>query len=362
MGFSEAIFKVINVSGCPYYKRGDEFIITGNALLLEHNKGSKFISTIIIDLPQKRRECRTLIAQLTKVLVEHERIDRIPESTISCGECHGEIKLEHKKGATIALVEDIKQYSTDVNTIASLLCNFSIFKTLDETSLKNFVSLLRLKKFAPQERIISKGEPGKNLYIILSGLVNVVDQDGISITKLLNGDVFGEMSLISGDPVGATIIVMEPTTVLFIRGQDFLKVLNRFPSLQMYFARLLSRRLAKSNIMISKEFSSGMTGTLSQMPPVELFQTLNYNLKTGVLKLNLSRGPATFLFRNGAIVQAQYGRKNGKSAFFSVLGEKKGRFQFLPGLTENEMNMPELGMFMELLMEGLRKLDEQVQV
>jgi CRP/FNR family transcriptional regulator, cyclic AMP receptor protein len=41
------------------------------------------------------------------------------------------------------------------------------------------------------------------------------------------------------------------------------------------------------------------------------------------------------------------------------LGEKEGRFHFVPGLSENEMALPELGMFMELLMEGLRKLDER---
>ena len=166
------------------------------------------------------------------------------------------------------------------------------------------------------------------------------------------------MSLISGDPVGATIKVLEPTTVLYIRGQDFLKVLNRFPSLQMYFARLLSRRLTQSNILISKEFSSGMTGTLAQMPPVELFQTLNYNQKTGTLKMNLTKGPASFTFRGGGIVKAEYGRKKGKNAFFSILGEKEGRFHFVPGLPEKDIALPELGMFMELLMEGLRKLDE----
>lgn len=362
MSFSEAIFKVVGVFGCPYYKKGDEFKISGNALLLEHNKGSKFISTAIIDLPRNRRECRTLIAELTKILVQHERVDRIPESNISCGKCHSEIRLEHKKGATIALVEDIKQHSTDVNTIASLLSNFSIFRTLDSVSLRDFVAMLRLRKYAVDECVLKKGEPGKNLYIILSGLVNVVDDDGNSITKLRDGEVFGEMSLISGDPVGATIRVIEPTTVLYIRGQDFLKVLNRFPSLQMYFARLLSRRLAKSNVMISKEFSSGMTGTLTQMPPVELFQTLNYNQKTGLLALNCANGPASVMFRNGAIIQANYGRKSGKEAFFAVLGEKKGRFQFVPGLPENDMTLPELGMFMELLMEGLRQLDERLNV
>ena len=358
MSFTEARFKVVDVHGCPYYQKGDEFRISGNALLLEHNKGSKFISTAIIDLPFQRRECRTLVSDLTKILVEHERVDRIPDRMISCGQCKGSIKLEYKKSASIALAEDIRQHSTDVNTIAALLSNFSIFRTLTEENLKDLVSMLRLRKHVPNDIIIRKGDPGKNLYIILSGLVDVLDQDGISIAKLQNGEVFGEMSLISGDCVGATIKVLETTTVLYIRGQDFLKVLNRFPSLQMYFARLLSRRLAQSNLLISKEFSSGMTGTLIQMPPVELFQTLNYNQKTGVLKLNLPKGPACLTFRGGSIVKAEYGSKKGKSAFFTMLGEKEGRFHFVPGLEDKDMSLPEMGMFMELLMEGLRKLDE----
>ena len=358
MSFTEARFKVVDVHGCPYYQKGDEFRISGNALLLEHNKGSKFISTAIIDLPFQRRECRTLVSDLTKILVEHERVDRIPDRMISCGQCKGAIKLEYKKSASIALAEDIRQHSTDVNTIAALLSNFSIFRTLTEENLKDLVSMLRLRKHVPNDIIIRKGDPGKNLYIILSGLVDVLDQDGISIAKLQNGEVFGEMSLISGDCVGATIKVLETTTVLYIRGQDFLKVLNRFPSLQMYFARLLSRRLAQSNLLISKEFSSGMTGTLIQMPPVELFQTLNYNQKTGVLKLNLPKGPACLTFRGGSIVNAEYGSKKGKSAFFTMLGEKEGRFHFVPGLEDKDMSLPEMGMFMELLMEGLRKLDE----
>ena len=358
MSLTEANFTVIAVNDCPFYKVADEFKISGNALLIEHSKGNKFISTVIIDLPAKRRECRPLVSELNRILISHERVDRIPDMVIRCPGCHGEIQLEYKRGISIALVEDLQKYSDDVGTIASLLGNFSIFRTLAQDDLRDLVSLLRLKKFAPGDAVISKGEPGRNLYIILSGVVNVVDEDGLSITKLQNGEVFGEMSLISGDPVGATIKVVEPTTVLFIRGQDFLKVLNRFPSLQMYFARLLSRRLAESNVMISKEYLSGMTGTLNQMPLVELFQTLNYNQKTGTLKMNLSKGDALCLFNAGSIVHAEYGRNKGKQAFFSILGEKEGRFQFIPGLREQEISLPKLGMFMELLMEGLRILDE----
>ena len=158
MSFTEARFKVVDVQGCPYYQKGDEFRISGNALLLEHNKGSKFISTAIIDLPFQRRECRTLVSDLTKILVEHERVDRIPDRMISCGQCKGSIKLEYKKSASIALAEDIRQHSTDVNTIAALLSNFSIFRTLTEENLKDLVSMLRLRKHVPNDIIIRKGD------------------------------------------------------------------------------------------------------------------------------------------------------------------------------------------------------------
>ncbi len=359
MSYSEAVFKIIEIHDCPYYQYGDEFKLSGNALFLEHTKGNKFIATVIVDLPQKRGECRDLVGELSKILVTYERVDRIPDCELVCSGCEGQIKLEYKQGSNIALAEDIKNYSTDVTTIASLLSNFSIFKTLGEENLKNFVSFLRLKKYARNEIIIRKGEPGKNLYIILSGAVDVVDQDGNTITKLRSGEVFGEMSLISGDPVGATIKVSQATAVLYIKGQDFLKVLNRFPSLQMYFARLLSRRLAQSNVMISKEYSSGMTGNLEQMHPAELFQTLNYNQKTGELKINLENAVASVLFRKGTIIGAEYGDKSGKDAFFEILSIPRGRFTFVPGLSEEQMRLPELGMFMEMLMEGLRKLDEK---
>ncbi len=167
------------------------------------------------------------------------------------------------------------------------------------------------------------------------------------------------MSLLSGDPVGATIKVVDDAKVLYINGKDFRKILNRFPSLQMYFARLLARRLAQTNIVRSEEYASGMVGRLSEMPPTELFQTLNQNQKTGVLTLqHMSKGPATVSFREGGLIRAKYGEKEGQEAFFEILKEGDGRFKFVPDLPSEDMEAPELADFMWLLMEGLNKIDE----
>ena len=108
---------------------------------------------------------------------------------------------------------------------------------------------------------------------------------------------------------------MEPATIIFIKGQDFKQILNKFPSIQMYLARLLAQRLAKSNLTVAEEITSGMMGHLSEMPPAEIFQTLNLNQKTGRLSLILSDGTGKLSFRQGELIAATYREKAARSVF-----------------------------------------------
>jgi CRP-like cAMP-binding protein len=124
---------------------------------------------------------------------------------------------------------------------------------LDEDNRRQIISLLKIKKYPQDTVIIKKGDPAKNLYIILSGIVDVLNEFKERLSTLGKGDVFGEMSLISGHPVGADIKVVETATIVSIDEMNFKKVLNQFPSVQMYLARVLAKRLADSNIMRSDE-------------------------------------------------------------------------------------------------------------
>jgi hypothetical protein len=127
----------------------------------------------------------------------------------------------------------------------------------------------------------------------------------------------------------------------------------------MYLARLLAQRLANANIVRAEEIASGMTGQLSEMPPSEIFQALNINQKTGVLTLTLPKGSAELSFREGDLINAKYHNKKGKQAFFDLLKEKEGRFKFVPKLPDAQKDSPKIGPFMEILLDGLRKADEE---
>lgn len=228
---------------------------------------------------------------------------------------------------------------------------------MSQIQLRELGRYLRFRKCAASEVVIRKGEEGGNLYIIASGRVEVGD-GAMRIAELGRGEVFGEMSLISGDPVTATVTVLETANLLYIKGRDFRRILMRYPALQLYFARLLARRLAAMNAVRLGDMAGGMNGDLADLSAAELFQAMNVNQKTGCVTIHPADGPARVCFRNGEPVLAEYRGLSGGAAFFEILGVRNGRFTFSSGLGPEEEHLPELGDFMWLLMEGARQLDE----
>jgi hypothetical protein len=357
MSSSEIVYRIVQSLKCPCYDAGDEFTLSGNALLLELEDEKTFITTAMVKPPPDKKTCRILVSDLTRALIDHESIDKIPSDEIKCSGCSGVIKAVPRPDPHAAAAP-AKERGQNIDIIAGMLSNFSIFQSLDRQNLRNIVSFLKLKKYPKGAIILKKGAPAQNLFIILSGTADVLDDEGVRLSTLKKGDVFGEMSLISGQPVAATIRVVAPATVIFLTGPDFRQVLDKFPSVQMYLARILAQRLAKSNVVRAEEIASGMVGRLSELPPSELVQILNLNQKTGKLVLTLPQGKAELVFRDGELVKAQYGKMNGKKAFYVILNEKDGRFKFQNKLSKAEKQAKVIGPFMEMLMEGVRQADE----
>ena len=358
MSSPELTFRLIKESECPFYEIGNEIKLSGNALQLRLEDENTFISQAIVRFPRSKKSCRTLIGDLTQVLIQYENIDKIPSIDVDCSGCSGSARLQYEKGKAIAPAASQPAPSDNLEIAASLLSNFSIFRSLDEYNLRDIISLLKHKKYAKGTIIFKKGEPAQNLFIILSGAVDVLDENGVRLSTLKKGEVFGEMSLISGDAVGATIKVAEDATIVYIEGQDFKGILSQFSSVQTYLTRILARRLAESNVMRAEEIASGMSGRISELSVVELLQALNLSQKTGVLMLTLSKGSAQLYLREGSLIYAAYNNMEGKPAIHEALTETEGRFKFDPNLPDEFINKPTMGPMMEILLEMSRRIDE----
>lgn len=346
---------ISNVKDCPCFQAEDRFDCSGNAVVVSADTHfcMDFAESLIFGLSN--------IAKSKALAMEFKCVR-------SSSGCKGQVSYRIEK------VEEqpthIKEASGDPNVgaVTRLLLNLPMFKSFDQGNIDRLLSYfhfehihdLGFKSYRKGNVIIQKGQPGTHLYIIVAGRVEVVDEDDNTITFLSSGEVFGEMSLISGNPVSATIKADIPTTVFRLDSKDFNSVLPKFPELHTYFARLLTQRLARSNRERTQDQTSGMAGKLSEMPPDEILQTLNITQKTGVLEFNLADGPAKVFFNNGEIVHAEYGKRSGIEAVSAVVQNQTGKFNFTPKLPPEFAEKKPLGNFMGILMNSLKDLDEQM--
>jgi len=277
----------------------------------------------------------------------------------SCSGCAGTLTLKHSQAIYSELDAFLEEAEQPANLL-HLLKNFPFFRNVDHDDLENVVTSFSTKRYGKNEIIIRRGDRGDNFYIVVSGKVSVLNENGLTIATLLSGEVFGEMSLLSDEHASATVQAAEESEILYVDNREFKKILNRSPLLQQYFTRLLAKRLSHSNRFRSVDFVSIMTGSLEEFPPEALFQSLHAGNKTGILTISqLPEGNARFSLRQGGLVRATYGSKKGKTAFYDILKEKKGSFKFTPGLPPEDFEAAEIGYFMKLLMVGLQKTDER---
>ena len=267
--------------------------------------------------------------------------------------CKGALRFEVKE-SRLGDKEAIK----NMDQILGLIRKVSFFQELSPYELRQVFPLLSYRKVTPGSVILRKGDLPKKIYIIISGKVEVHDGENI-IAHLGKGEIFGEMSHLHQKNVSATVTVRETGWIIEIDGENFQLLLKRYPVAQMFLVRLLSKRLARTTVDRTSEFEAGMAGQLSQMSPVELFQMFNNSQKTGSLILKLPQGDANLKFKDGELLSVHYGKFANKDAFFEILKEKDGRFKFVSGLGINWDDTEAIGDFMGLLLEGLRRLDEE---
>lgn len=359
MGFPKIIFTITENNNCPLYTYNDRFELSGIAIPLKDSNNNSVITTTIITHPTGKRNCKILDGDLSKLIINYERSDKIPVCMMTCSGCTGSIKIEYTKDLSLS-DQDPSRLSDEIGSMMHLLTTFPFFKNIDLENLDKVVNFFNMKKYQPGDIVIRKGDPGGKLFIIAGGSVNVLNDAGIIISVLDSGEVFGEMSLICNDAVTATIQVKDEATILDIDQPNFHKILDIYPDIQLYFSRIMAERLNRSNTVRAEDLSSGIVGDLKEIPAEALFQTLNMNNKTGILTISdLTRGTARFSFRQGALIKAKYSEMVGDIAFYEILKENSGRFRFTPGISKEDFETPEIGFFMKLLMEGMRRLDEK---
>lgn len=105
--------------------------------------------------------------------------------------------------------------------------------------------------------IIREGDPGRGLFVVLTGEVEVAKHDELGvevpIATLKAGEVFGEIALLRGTPATATVSAARQATVLFLAREYFERLVGAVPELRAYFQRLSENRLQATEQLLGEQ-------------------------------------------------------------------------------------------------------------
>jgi CRP/FNR family cyclic AMP-dependent transcriptional regulator len=351
--YHNAVFLIIGERSCPLYNVGEELKVENFSLSVSSYKPS----------------CLYLAQKMASIVTTKESISGFAKtggrnSKFDCGGCEGLIHFEYKKEKEFATLQmkllketEQRRRRKRLDMFFGELRKLDIFKPLDDHSLSDLTMLLELKSILVDKVIIKKDAPNNHLYIILNGIVAVIADDGSKIAEIGVGEIFGEMSLLTGEPVSNSIHTIKATRVAMLSVKNFRDAIKKFPVLQMFLLKLLVDRAQKMTLR-SGNISSGMTGELAEINVIDLFQLINSSQKTGLVEFTLKQGKALVVFKEGEIIYARFLKLRQQEAIYSLMGAIKGRFTYTRGIPNELTNLPPIGGFMGLIMEGAQRIDE----
>jgi len=118
----------------------------------------------------------------------------------------------------------------ETSVICEFLRQFPLFADLQTSTLSEVADKMLVEEAEAGDVVIRQGDPGELFYLIRSGRVDVIVDDGglkRKVAELSDGHYFGEAALLRDEPRNATIVARTKCIFYTLGKEDFKDVLAR---------------------------------------------------------------------------------------------------------------------------------------
>jgi CRP/FNR family cyclic AMP-dependent transcriptional regulator len=134
-----------------------------------------------------------------------------------------------------------------MDLVQQSLAGHSFFRGLDDRQIEEITRLATVVKLDRGQVLALESEPGSAVYMIISGRLRAFKMSAQGreqvVSALEPGQAFYLVPVLDGGPLPTTTQALTRATVLRISRQDFLALMERFPSVALHVAIDLARRL-----------------------------------------------------------------------------------------------------------------------
>src|SRR5581483_2601882 len=177
-----------------------------------------------------------------------------------------------------------------------LIASSVLFRNLQPDEARAIIGRLRVITYPRGQRIIERGVLHGQLYILATGAVSVLLQEGaealaeVTLERLGPGECFGEMSLITGEVPTATVRAEQDSTLWSLSQSDFLMLVGDCPTLSRNINHVLSERLARTNqLVLSARHAECIWLHFIDNPDVPLERSLALHIAQALAERSLKR-------------------------------------------------------------------------
>jgi CRP-like cAMP-binding protein len=122
--------------------------------------------------------------------------------------------------------------AAEIEWLSQGMRNVGFFSKLGRDQLAEVLPYMLMLRYAKGATICREGEAGDAMYLIYRGAVVILKEGWKDpVAKLKDGDFFGEMALLFGEPRSATVRTEEETEVFCLASLDFQRIVGKTPDM-----------------------------------------------------------------------------------------------------------------------------------
>ena len=132
----------------------------------------------------------------------------------------------------------------------AILSRVELFESLEPTELRQLASSLVERQCKAGQQVVQQGDAGASLFVIVDGLLEVkVESHGHSkvVGRVGPGEFFGEISLLTGSPRGATVIAITDATLYELSHDVISPILRNRPQVAEAISQFVAIRRTRNS-------------------------------------------------------------------------------------------------------------------
>jgi putative ABC transport system ATP-binding protein len=148
--------------------------------------------------------------------------------------------------ATPTSEQGLEDGGTVLSAEISALAQIPLFSEMEPSLLKLLAFTSERLTYTKGEDLFHQGDIGTAAYVILEGAVDIIVGEGdeeLVLNHLEKNELVGDMALLSTNPRSATVRAETNVTVLELKKELFLELLEGSPQVAAHIARIMSDRL-----------------------------------------------------------------------------------------------------------------------